>query len=134
MASSLSNPMAHQTTLSSRTQGLKCISQIPLYRSTGIDDRKQHVRIIGPVTFSFPAVYGFHNRGREALTVLCSVVKHVESNWSTKEEQGETLMVVECFSPLLECFLSQDFSISFIVKNPFSSPRITFNFQSRVYF
>ena len=55
--------MAHQTTLSSRTQGLKRISQIPLYRSTGIYERKQHVRIIGPVTFSFPAVYGFHNPG-----------------------------------------------------------------------
>ena len=63
IASSLSSPMAHQTTLSSRTQGLKRISQIPLYRSTGIYERKQHVRIIGPVTFSFPAVYGFHNPG-----------------------------------------------------------------------
>ena len=39
---------------------------------------------------------------REALTVLCSVVKHAGSGQSTKEVQGETRDVVECFSPLLE--------------------------------
>ena len=36
---------------------------------------------------------------REALTALCSFVKHAGSGQSTKE-QGETQDLVECFSPL----------------------------------
>ena len=40
----------------------------------------------------------------EALTALCSVVKHVGFGWSTRELSGETRDVVECFSLFLECF------------------------------
>ena len=40
---------------------------------------------------------------KEALTVLCSVIKHAGSGWSTKEVYGERRNVVGCFSPLLEC-------------------------------
>ena len=40
---------------------------------------------------------------REALTVLCSVVKHARSALGAKGELGETRDVVECFSPLPEC-------------------------------
>ena len=38
----------------------------------------------------------------EASTVLCSVVKHAGSGYSTKEVYGETRDVVECLSLLLE--------------------------------
>ena len=43
----------------------------------------------------------------EALTVLCSVVKHARSALGAKGELGETRDVVECFSPLLECIGKQ---------------------------
>ena len=43
-----------------------------------------------------------HLTNKEALTVLCSVVKHAGSGLSLKEVQGETREVVECFSLLLE--------------------------------
>ena len=83
---------------------------------------------------------------REALTVLCSVVKHAGSSQSTKEVQGETRDVVEYFSLLLSCsscFLrallkktehSQGFSICNIIKNLLNSPLITFNFQNKLQF
>ena len=45
-----------------------------------------------------------HLTNKEALTVLCSVVKHAGSGQSLKEVQGETREAVECFSLLLECF------------------------------
>ena len=44
---------------------------------------------------------------REALTVLCSVVKHARSALGAKGELRETRAVVECFSPLLECIGKQ---------------------------
>ena len=44
----------------------------------------------------------YHLTNREALTVLCSVVKHAGSGQSTKEVQRETRDVVECFSTLYE--------------------------------
>ena len=65
---------------------------------------------------------------REALTVLCSVVKHARCGQSTKEMQRETRDVVECFSLLL------GFSIRFMIKNSLNSPRITFNFEKKLYF
>ena len=73
---------------------------------------------------------------REALTVLCSVVKHARSGLNTKEVQGETRGLVECLSPLLECSTehSQGFSICFIVKNPLNSSSISLNFQNQLYF
>ena len=39
---------------------------------------------------------------KEALTVLCSVVKHAGSG-RAREVLGKTRDAVECFSPLLEC-------------------------------
>ena len=55
-----------------------------------------------------------HLTNKEAMTVLCSVVKHSGSGQSLKEVQGETREVVECFSLLLECsglFLSDKESV-----------------------
>ena len=88
----------------------------------------------------------YHLTNREALTVLCSVVKHAGSGQSTKEVQGETLDYVSCFSLhffralAASCVLynrtehSQGFSICFIIKNPLNSLSITFNFQNKLYF
>ena len=53
-----------------------------------------------------------YKTNREALTVLSSVIKHAGSGQSTKEVQGETGDVVECFSPLLERHLSSFLFIS----------------------
>ena len=55
---------------------------------------------------------------------------------------GEALTVLSCFSLLIGCssrFLYaleqiQGFSVCFRVKNPLNSPRITFNFQNKLYF
>ena len=46
----------------------------------------------------------FHLTKKEALTVLCSVVKHAVRGWRTNEVREETLYVVESFSLLHECF------------------------------
>ena len=88
----------------------------------------------------------FELTNREAVTVLCSVVKHTGSGWSAKEVWGETRDVVKYFSLLLGCsssFLSalqlnktehsQGFSICLIIKNPLNSLRTAFNFQNKLY-
>ena len=41
---------------------------------------------------------------KEALTVLCSVVKHAGNGDSTKEVRGKDEPLGECFSLLLECY------------------------------
>ena len=71
---------------------------------------------------------------KEALTVLCSVrckARTTGSGQNTKEVQGGTRDVVECFSLLLEQYnrieLSRDFFICFMnIKNPVKFPTHSF--------
>ena len=95
-----------------------------------------------PITKLYP---NNHLTYREALTVLCSVVKHAGSSQSTKEEQGETHDIVKCFSLLLECssrFLSalqQNRAQSRLLNLSYNKESIKFTrnyfqFQNKSYF
>ena len=73
---------------------------------------------------------------KEALTVLCSVVKHAGSGQSTKEVQGERRNEFGCFSPLLECssHLSECFTTEQSTVNADQFPTHYFQFSKQTLF
>ena len=75
---------------------------------------------------------------REALTVLCSFVKHAGNGWSTKEVRNTRHSSNRFLSALKQNRAQSRLLYLFIIKSPLNSqskfPSITFNFQNKLYF